>query len=223
LKVGALGTHKALGLAKAKGARFVIASTSEVYGDPLEHPQRETYWGNVNPVGPRSVYDEAKRFAEALVTAHRKVHGTDAGIVRIFNTYGPRMRAGDGRAVPTFVRQALDGEPLTVTGDGSQTRSLCYVDDTVEGLLAMAERRGFPGPVNIGGQDEITMLELARHISALVGTGAPVTFVEAPADDPARRRPDTSLARRELGWRQVTGWEEGLKRTIGWFATPDVT
>jgi dTDP-glucose 4,6-dehydratase len=223
LDVGSNGTRNALELATATGARFVLTSTSEVYGDPLEHPQRESYWGNVNPIGPRSVYDEAKRFAEALVTAHRKVHGTDAGIVRIFNTYGPRMRAGDGRAVPTFVRQALDGEPLTVTGDGSQTRSLCFVDDTVEGLLAMARRRGFAGPVNIGGQDEITMLDLARHISDLVGTGAPVTFVEAPADDPARRRPDTSLARRELGWRQVTGWEEGLKRTIGWFATPDVT
>jgi dTDP-glucose 4,6-dehydratase len=223
LEVGSSGTRNALELAARSGARFVLASTSEVYGDPLEHPQRETYWGNVNPIGPRSVYDEAKRFAEALVTAHRKVHGTDTGIVRIFNTYGPRMRAGDGRAVPTFVRQALDGEPLTVTGDGSQTRSLCYVDDTVEGLLALAERRGFAGPVNIGGQDEITMLELARHISGLVGTGAPVTFIEAPADDPARRRPDTALARRELGWRQRTGWEEGLKRTIGWFATPDVT
>jgi dTDP-glucose 4,6-dehydratase len=147
------------------------------------------------------VYDEAKRFAEALVTAHRKVYGTDTGIVRIFNTYGPRMRAGDG----------------------SQTRSLCYVDDTVEGLLALAGRHGFAGPVNIGGQDEITMLDLARHISDLVGTGAPVRFVEAPADDPARRRPDTALARTELGWRQRTGWEEGLKRTIGWFATPDVT
>jgi dTDP-glucose 4,6-dehydratase len=223
LEVGSNGTRNALELAASCGARFVLTSTSEVYGDPLEHPQCESYWGNVNPIGPRSVYDEAKRFAEALVTAHRKVHGTDTGIVRIFNTYGPRMRADDGRAVPTFVRQALDGEPLTVTGDGRQTRSLCYVDDTVEGLVSMAARRGFAGPVNIGGQDEITMLDLARHISGLVGTGAPVRFVEAPADDPARRRPDTSLARRELGWRQVTGWEEGLKRTIGWFATPDIT
>jgi dTDP-glucose 4,6-dehydratase len=223
LEVGSTGTRNALELAARDGARFVLASTSEVYGDPLEHPQRESYWGNVNPIGPRSVYDEAKRFAEALVTAHRRVHGTDTGIVRIFNTYGPRMRAGDGRAVPTFIRQALDGEPLTVTGDGMQTRSLCYVDDTVEGLLALAGRRGFPGPVNIGGQDEITMLDLARRIAELVGTGAPVRFIEAPADDPARRRPDTSLARRELGWRRRTGWEEGLKRTIGWFATPDVT
>ncbi|GGL81857.1 epimerase [Streptomyces fumigatiscleroticus] len=217
LDVGSAGTRNALERARADGARLVLASTSEVYGDPLEHPQRESYWGNVNPVGPRSVYDESKRFAEALVTAHRQVHGTDTAIVRIFNTYGPRMRTGDGRAVPTFIAQALDGMPLTVAGDGGQTRSLCYVDDTVDGVLALAASRE-TGPVNIGGGEEITMLELARRIVELTGSGSRIRFVERPVDDPARRRPDTTLARERLGWQPRTGWSEGLERTIGWFA-----
>lgn len=217
LDVGSTGTRNALERARADGARFLLASTSEVYGDPLEHPQRETYWGNVNPIGPRSVYDESKRFAEALVTAHRQVHGTDATIVRIFNTYGPRMRTGDGRAVPTFIAQALDGMPLTVAGDGGQTRSLCYVDDTVEGVLALAAS-GENGPVNIGGADEITMLELARRVVELTGSGSRVRFVERPVDDPGRRRPDTTLARERLGWQPRVAWSEGLERTIGWFA-----
>ncbi|MFC7896551.1 UDP-glucuronic acid decarboxylase family protein [Streptomyces sp. NPDC057381] len=217
LDVGSTGTRNALDRARADGARFLLASTSEVYGDPLEHPQRETYWGNVNPVGPRSVYDESKRFAEALVTAHRQVHGTDAAIVRIFNTYGPRMRTGDGRAVPTFIAQALDGMPLTVAGDGGQTRSLCYVDDTVEGVLALAAS-GETGPVNIGGTDEITMLELARRVVELTGSGSRIRFVDRPVDDPGRRKPDTTLARERLGWQPRVGWSEGLERTIGWFA-----
>ncbi|MEE1927025.1 UDP-glucuronic acid decarboxylase family protein [Streptomyces sp. TRM 70351] len=217
LETGSHGTRSALELARRDGARLVLASTSEVYGDPEEHPQRETYWGHVNPVGPRSVYDEAKRFAEALVTAHRGVHGTDTAIARIFNTYGPRMRPGDGRAVPTFVRQALAGEPLTVAGDGSQTRSLCYVDDTVEGLLALAAS-GLPGPVNIGGDEEITILELARRVIALTGSRSGITRVELPGDDPVRRRPDTTLARERLGWSPRTGWETGLKKTVSWFS-----
>ena len=217
LDVGSTGTRNALERAHADGARFLLASTSEVYGDPLEHPQRETYWGNVNPIGPRSVYDESKRFAEALVTAHRQVHGTDTAIVRIFNTYGPRMRTGDGRAVPTFIAQALDGMPLTVAGDGGQTRSLCYVDDTVAGVLALAAS-GESGPMNIGGADEITVLELARRIVELTGSGSRIRFVERPVDDPCRRKPDTTLARERLGWRPRVGWSEGLERTIGWFA-----
>ncbi|MEU6811191.1 NAD-dependent epimerase/dehydratase family protein [Streptomyces sp. NPDC046831] len=217
LDAGSAGTRNALERARADGARFVLASTSEVYGDPLEHPQREDYWGNVNPIGPRSVYDESKRFAEALVTAHRAVHGTDAAIVRIFNTYGPRMRAGDGRAVPTFIAQALDGMPLTVAGDGTQTRSLCYVDDTVAGVLALAASRE-SGPVNIGGADEITVLDLARRIVELTGSASRIRFVDRPVDDPGRRRPDTRLARERLGWRPRVPWTEGLERTIGWFA-----
>ncbi|WP_189232229.1 UDP-glucuronic acid decarboxylase family protein [Streptomyces flaveolus] len=217
LDVGSTGTRNALERAHADGARFLLASTSEVYGDPLEHPQRESYWGNVNPIGPRSVYDESKRFAEALVTAHRQVHGTDTAIVRIFNTYGPRMRTGDGRAVPTFIAQALDGMPLTVAGDGGQTRSLCYVDDTVAGVLALAAS-GESGPMNIGGADEITVLELARRIVELTGSGSRIRFVERPVDDPCRRKPDTTLARERLGWRPRVGWSEGLERTIGWFA-----
>ncbi|MER5214442.1 UDP-glucuronic acid decarboxylase family protein [Streptomyces sp. NPDC002838] len=217
LDVGSTGTRNALERARADGARFVLASTSEVYGDPLEHPQHEDYWGNVNPIGPRSVYDESKRFAEALVTAHRKVHGTDTAIVRIFNTYGPRMRTGDGRAVPAFVSQALDGAPLTVAGDGGQTRSLCYVDDTVDGVLALAASAE-SGPVNIGGGEEITMLQLARRIIELTGSSSRIRFVERPADDPARRRPDTRLARERLGWQPRVGWSEGLERTIGWFS-----
>ncbi|TQJ90916.1 NAD-dependent epimerase/dehydratase family protein [Streptomyces sp. SLBN-31] len=217
LDVGSTGTRLALERARTDGARFLLASTSEVYGDPLEHPQRETYWGNVNPVGPRSVYDESKRFAEALVTAHRQVHGTDTAIVRIFNTYGPRMRTGDGRAVPAFISQALDGMPLTVAGDGSQTRSLCYVDDTVDGVLALAAS-GEPGPVNIGGGEEITMLDLARRIVEITGSSSRIRFVERPVDDPGRRRPDTRLARERLGWQPRVDWTEGLKRTIGWFS-----
>ncbi|CAL9564586.1 dTDP-glucose 4,6-dehydratase 2 [Streptomyces sp. enrichment culture] len=217
LETGSSGTRNALELAERDGARMVLASTSEVYGDPREHPQREDYWGHVNPVGPRSVYDEAKRYAEALVTAHRGARGTDTAIVRIFNSYGPRMRAGDGRAVPTFVRQALAGEPLTVAGDGSQTRSLCYVDDTVAGIVALAES-DLPGPVNIGGEEETTVLDIARRIVKLTGSASPITFVERPGDDPARRCPDTSLAREKLGWAPRVGWQEGLERTIDWFA-----
>ncbi|MGV9307298.1 UDP-glucuronic acid decarboxylase family protein [Nonomuraea sp. NPDC003727] len=220
LKVGSLGTLHALGLAKEKGARFVLASTSEVYGDPLEHPQRETYWGNVNPVGPRSVYDEAKRFAESLTTAYRNSHGTDTGIVRIFNTYGPRMRPFDGRAIPTFVRQALVGEPITVTGDGSQTRSICYVDDTVDGVLRMADT-DFAGPVNIGNPDELTMIRLAELIRDLAGSSSPIRFIDRPVDDPKVRRPDTGLAAAKLGWRPRVGAEEGLRRTVAWFSQLD--
>ncbi|UBU09632.1 UDP-glucuronic acid decarboxylase family protein [Nonomuraea gerenzanensis] len=218
LRVGSVGTLHALGLAREKGARFVLASTSEVYGDPLEHPQKETYWGNVNPVGPRSVYDEAKRFAESLTTAYRQSRATDTGIVRIFNTYGPRMRPFDGRAIPTFIRQALTGEPITITGDGSQTRSICYVDDTVSGILAMA-RSDFAGPVNIGNPDELTMLELATLIKELTGTSSEIRFIDRPADDPKVRRPDTSLAAERLGWRAQVPAAEGLRRTIEWFST----
>lgn len=217
LDVGSNGTRFALDRAHADGARFVLASTSEVYGDPLEHPQCESYWGNVNPVGPRSVYDESKRFAEALVTAHRQVHGTDTAIVRIFNTYGPRMRTGDGRAVPTFISQALNGTAVTVAGDGSQTRSLCYVDDTVDGVLALAASNE-SGPVNIGGGEEITMVALARRIIDLTGSGSRIRFVERPVDDPCRRRPDTRLAEDRLGWRPRVDWTEGLTRTVGWFS-----
>jgi dTDP-glucose 4,6-dehydratase len=217
LKVGSLGTLHALGLAREKGARFVLASTSEVYGDPLRHPQREDYWGNVNPVGPRSVYDEAKRFAEALTTAYRNSHGVNTGIVRIFNTYGPRMRPYDGRAIPTFIRQALTGQPLTVAGDGGQTRSICYVDDTVDGILAMAGE-DFAGPVNIGNPEEMSVLELAETIRELTASQAPITFVERPPDDPAVRRPDTTLARTRLGWSPSVSATDGLRRTIDWFA-----
>ncbi|MET8160266.1 UDP-glucuronic acid decarboxylase family protein [Sphaerisporangium sp. NPDC005289] len=217
LKVGSLGTLHALGLAREKGARFVLASTSEVYGDPLEHPQRETYWGNVNPVGPRSVYDEAKRFSESLTTAYRNSYGTDTAIVRIFNTYGPRMRPHDGRAIPTFIRQALHGEPITVAGDGRQTRSVCYVDDTVEGILTLADS-DFAGPVNIGNPTEMSVLELARTIRDLAGSSSPIDFVDRPVDDPGVRRPDTSLAAERLGWRPEVEVTTGLRRTIDWFA-----
>ncbi|MDH6223926.1 NAD-dependent epimerase/dehydratase family protein [Streptomyces sp. MJP52] len=217
LEVGSTGTRHALERAGVDEARFLLASTSEVYGDPLEHPQREGYWGNVNPIGPRSVYDESKRFAEALTTAHRQVNRTDTAIVRIFNTYGPRMRTGDGRAVPTFISQALDGMPLTVAGDGGQTRSLCYVDDTVEGVLALAGSQE-AGPMNIGGSEEITMLELARRVIELTGSGSRIRFVDRPVDDPGRRRPDTSLARERLGWQPRTSWNDGLTETIGWFS-----
>ncbi len=217
LEAGAAGTQHALDLARDKGARFVLASTSEVYGDPRQHPQSEDYWGNVNPVGPRSVYDEAKRYAEALTTAYRNSRGTDAAIVRIFNTYGPRMRPHDGRAIPTFIRQALAGEPLTVAGDGSQTRSVCYVDDTVAGIMALAAS-DFAGPVNIGGSQELTVLQLAEMVRDLAGSASPVEFVPRPVDDPAVRRPDISLAQRRLGWCPATTLEQGLRRTISWFA-----
>jgi dTDP-glucose 4,6-dehydratase len=217
LDVGSLGTRNALEMAHRDGARFLLASTSEVYGDPLVHPQREDYWGNVNPIGPRSVYDESKRFSEALVTAHVGAKGTNAGIVRLFNSYGPRMRAHDGRAVPTFVCQALTGEPLTVAGDGTQTRSLCFVDDTVEGVLTVAATRSVR-PVNIGGTEEVTVLDIAHQIIALTGSRSQVTFVEPPADDPKRRRPDTTLAHELLGWDPAVPWAEGIKRTIAYFA-----
>ncbi|MET9323538.1 NAD-dependent epimerase/dehydratase family protein [Streptomyces sp. NPDC003038] len=221
LETGSLGTRNALSLAHKAGARFILASTSEVYGDPHEHPQNERYWGNVNPVGPRSVYDEAKRFGEALTTADAGAHGTDTGIVRLFNTYGPRMRGYDGRAVPTFIRQALAGEPLTVTGDGLQTRSLCYVDDTVRGILAAAAH-GMRGPVNIGNPNEITMLELARWVIDLTGSRSEIRFVERPTDDPAVRCPDITLAHDKLQWEPTVTAEEGLRRTIAWFrAHPD--
>ncbi|GHE47479.1 epimerase [Streptomyces longispororuber] len=216
MEAGSQGTRNALELAHRAEARFVLASTSEVYGDPEQHPQDERYWGHVNPVGPRSVYDEAKRFGEALTTAHAETHGTDTCIVRLFNTYGPRMRAHDGRAVPTFVRQALDGEPLTVTGDGGQTRSLCYVDDTVRGILAAAAH-GMRGPVNIGNPTETTMLDLARFVIELTGSRSDIRFIERPADDPAVRCPDITLARDKLGWEPRVSAEEGLRRTIDWF------
>ncbi len=214
--VGSVGTMNALDLAQAHGARFVLASTSEVYGDPLVHPQPETYWGNVNPVGPRSVYDESKRFAEALTMAYRTSRGVDTGIARIFNTYGPGMRADDGRMIPAFMTQALKGEPITVTGDGSQTRSLCFVSDTTEGLRALAAS-GHPGPVNLGGTQEVTVLELARTVCRLAGSTSSITFVDLPEDDPRVRRPDTSRAEELLGWRPRVGVEEGLRRTLDWF------
>jgi dTDP-glucose 4,6-dehydratase len=217
LKVGSLGTLHTLGLAQEKRARFVLASTSEVYGDPLEHPQTEAYWGNVNPVGPRGVYDEAKRFSEALTTAYRTSKGADTGIVRIFNTYGPRMRPDDGRAIPAFIGQALSGRPLTVAGDGSQTRSICYVDDTVRGILAMAFS-AHGGPVNIGNPDELSMLRLARWIAELTGSESAVEFIDLPEDDPKVRRPDTSRAEELLGWRPTVPAEVGLRRTLEWFA-----
>jgi nucleoside-diphosphate-sugar epimerase len=215
LKVGALGTLHALGLAMAKGARFVLASTAEVYGDPRVHPQPEGYWGNVNPVGPRSVYDEAKRYAEALAMAYHRTHGLSVGIVRIFNTYGERMRADDGRAVPTFIRQALAGESLTVHGDGSQTRSLCYISDLVEGIWRLTVS-DLVGPVNIGDPNEITIAELAARIRSIAESPAPITFTERPEDDPDVRRPDITLARRALRWEPTVPLGEGLARTIAW-------
>jgi len=216
LKVGSLGTHNALGLAKAKGARFLLASTSEVYGDPQEHPQTEDYWGHVNPIGPRGVYDEAKRFAEAITMAYHRVHGLDTHIVRIFNTYGPRMRLKDGRALPAFVCQALRGEEITVFGDGQQTRSFCYVDDLVRGigLLLESDHRG---PVNIGNPDETTILEFAREIVAATGSKSEITFKPLPVDDPHVRRPDISLARKVLGWEPGFSRKEGLQKTIPYF------
>ncbi|RFS82405.1 NAD-dependent epimerase/dehydratase family protein [Actinomadura spongiicola] len=222
LEVGSQGTRNALELAEGKNARFVLASTSEVYGDPLVHPQPESYWGNVNPVGPRSVYDEAKRFGEALTSAFRHARGLDTGIVRIFNSYGPRMRPDDGRAIPTFLRQALTGEDLTVTGDGSQTRSICHVDDTVRGILALATA-DHPGPMNIGSPYEISMADLAQLIIDLTGSRSRIRFVDRPADDPRVRRPDTRLAEDVLDWRPRITVENGLRGTIEWFARELVT
>ena len=219
LRVGSQGTQNALELAARKGARLVFASTSEVYGDPQVHPQPETYWGHVNPVGPRGVYDEAKRYAEALVLAYRKARGVDAGIVRIFNTFGPRMRPNDGRAIPNFVRQALAGEPVTVSGDGDQTRSICYVDDLVAAILAMLLETHDPGPVNIGNPHEISMRDLAQWIIELAGSSSTLEFIERPTDDPSVRRPDTTKAQRLLGWSPQVPVETGLQRTIEWFRT----
>jgi dTDP-glucose 4,6-dehydratase len=215
LKVGALGTLRALGLAKAKGAGFLLASTSEVYGDPKVHPQPESYWGHVNPVGPRGVYDEAKRYAESLAMAYHRVHGVPVKMVRIFNTYGPRLRRGDGRAVPNFISQAFLGQPLAVYGDGSQTRSLCYVDDLVEGIWRLLGA-DFAGPMNIGNPEEVKILELAQRVCALVGSRSDIVFAERPEDDPEVRCPDISLARELLGWEPSVSLTEGLSRTIDW-------
>jgi len=216
LRVGSLGTLNALELAAEKHARFVLASTSETYGDPLVHPQPETYWGNVNPIGPRSVYDEAKRFAEAATTAYRQSRGVDTAIVRVFNTFGPRMRPLDGRAIPTFISQALAGTPLTVAGDGSQTRSCCYVDDLVDGVMALLHS-DHSGPINVGNPHELTVLELAVVIRELTGSASPIGFVPRPVDDPCVRRPDITLAQSVLGWEPRVGLEDGLVRTIAWF------
>ncbi len=216
LKVGSIGTLHALGLARDKRARFILASTSEVYGDPEVHPQPETYWGNVNPVGPRGVYDEAKRFAEAITLAYRNAHGVNTGIVRIFNTFGPRMRPDDGRAIPNFIRQALRGQPLTVAGDGTQTRSICYVEDLVAGILALVGSDQ-PGPVNIGNPHELSMLDLARWVIELAGSSSSIVHIERPVDDPSVRRPDTTLAETALGWAPEVAIEDGLLRTIEWF------
>ncbi len=213
LKVGSYGTHHTLGLAKKHRARFLIASTSEVYGDPREHPQRETYWGHVNPIGPRGVYDEAKRYAEALTMAYHRQQGVDTAIVRIFNTYGPKMRPHDGRAIPTFLRQALQDRPITVFGDGSQTRSFCYVDDLVRGIIALAES-GHHQPVNIGNPNEFTLLELARTVIDVAGSRSEVVFEALPTDDPQVRQPDITLAREILGWEPEVDLREGLRRTI---------
>ena len=216
LKVGSLGTLHTLGLAKEKGARYLLASTSETYGDPLVHPQPESYWGNVNPVGPRSCYDEAKRFAEALTVSYRKKHGVDAAIMRIFNTYGPRMRANDGRAIPNFISQALAGEPITVQGDGTQTRSVCHVDDLVDGALRLLFS-DLPGPVNIGNPHEMTILELAELTRELTGSNSPLEFTDRPEDDPSQRQPDITLARTELQWQPMVDVRQGLSDTIAWF------
>ncbi len=218
LKVGALGTHKALGLAKAKGARFVLASTSEVYGDPLEHPQKETYWGNVNPIGPRGVYDEAKRFAEAMTVAYHRYHGIDAKIVRIFNTYGPRMRLKDGRAVPAFMSQALRHEDVTVFGDGRQTRSFTYITDLVDGIIRLM-LSDVNDPVNIGNPREMTIEEIARTIIKMTGSRSRIVYQPLPTDDPKIRQPDITRARTLLGWEPTVPLEEGLVRTIEYFRT----
>jgi len=216
LKVGALGTHKALGVAKARGAKFLLASTSEVYGDPLVHPQQEDYWGNVNPVGPRGVYDEAKRFAEAMTMAYHRFHGGDTRIVRIFNTYGERMRLTDGRAIPTFIRQAMAGEPLTVNGDGSQTRSFTYVTDLVDGIWKLMNA-SVNDPVNIGNPREMTLLELAKRVLALSGSRSELVFTALPEDDPKVRQPDITRARTLLGWEPRVELDDGLRQTIDWY------
>ena len=220
LKVGALGTHKALGLAKAKGARFLLASTSEVYGDPLEHPQSEDYWGNVNPVGPRGVYDESKRFAEALAMAYHRYHGVETRIARIFNTYGPRMRIDDGRVVPNFIRQALTGEPLTVYDEGTRTRSFCYVSDLVEGMVRLL-MSGEAYPVNLGNPREMTILEFAHKVREVTGSKSEIVFVqprdERTKDDPMVRQPDIGKAEKVLGWQPEVKLEEGLAKTVEWF------
>ncbi len=216
LKVGSIGTLHALGLAKEKGARFLLASTSETYGDPQVHPQPETYWGHVNPVGPRGVYDEAKRYAEALTMAYRRTHGVDTAIVRIFNTHGPRMRPNDGRAIPAFATQALAGEPITVAGDGSQTRSIIYVDDLIEGIVRLLDS-DLPGPVNIGNPHETSVLHIAETIRRLTGSSSEIVFIPRPVDDPCVRQPDITLARTALGWEPQVGFEDGLARTITWF------
>jgi dTDP-glucose 4,6-dehydratase len=218
LKVGALGTHNALGIAKAKGARFLLASTSEVYGDPLEHPQRETYWGNVNPIGPRGVYDEAKRFAEAMTMAYHRTHGVDTRIIRIFNTYGPRMRAADGRVVSNFIVQALRGEPLTIYGDGSQSRSFCYVEDEVDGTLRLF-MSGEHDPVNIGNPNEFTVRQLAEMVIETTGSNSTIEIHPLPVDDPKVRRPDITRARTLLGWEPRIQIRDGLVRTVEYFRT----
>jgi dTDP-glucose 4,6-dehydratase len=216
LKVGSLGTMHALGVAKDKGARLLLASTSEVYGDPEVHPQTEDYWGHVNPIGPRGVYDEAKRFAEAMTMAYHRYHGVDVRIVRIFNTYGDRMRPDDGRAVSNFIVQAIQGRPLTVYGDGKQTRSFCFVDDEVRGILALLHS-GYVGPVNIGNPDEYTILELARTILDVTGSSSEIVFEPLPEDDPTQRKPDITLARSVLGWEPTIGLREGIERTTAYF------
>jgi dTDP-glucose 4,6-dehydratase len=218
LKVGSYGTHHMLGVAKFKRARFVLASTSEVYGDPQVHPQPETYWGHVNPIGPRGVYDEAKRYAEALTMAYHRQQGVDTAIARIFNTYGPRMRPHDGRAIPSFMRQALDNKPLTVFGDGSQTRSFCYVDDQIRGLYLLATS-GEHLPVNIGNSDEMTLLELAETVIRVTGSESEILFEALPVDDPQVRQPDITRAAQILGWQPEVPLEEGLRRTIDWMRT----
>lgn len=216
LKVGALGTLNCLGLAKAKGAGFFLASTSEVYGDPLVHPQPESYWGNVNPIGPRGCYDEAKRYAEAMAFAYHRVWGIPIRVVRIFNTYGPRMRQADGRAVPTFISQALSGEPITVHGDGTQTRSLCFVSDLIEGFIRMLGYHGLAQPINIGNPHEVTVLQIAEKINEIIGSSCPIEFHHRPVDDPERRCPDMTNARSLLGFDPKVDMEEGLRRTIEW-------
>jgi dTDP-glucose 4,6-dehydratase len=216
LKVGSLGTHNALGLAKAKKARVLLASTSEVYGDPLEHPQKETYWGNVNPVGPRGVYDEAKRFAEAITLAYHRFHNVDTKIVRIFNTYGPRMRINDGRVVPNFIHQALHGQPMTIYGKGTQTRSFCYMDDLIDGILKLLYS-DITGPVNIGNPREFTILEFAEMVNKISHKKSKLVFKPLPKDDPRQRKPDITLAKKKLGWTPKVKLEDGLKRTIAWF------
>jgi dTDP-glucose 4,6-dehydratase len=216
LKVGSIGTHHALGLAKAKGATFVLASTSETYGDPLEHPQKETYWGNVNPIGVRGVYDEAKRFAEAMVMAYHRFHNMDTKIVRIFNTYGPRMRLEDGRVVPAFIGQALNGEPLTVFGEGQQTRSFCFVSDLIDGIYRLSQS-DYHEPVNIGNPTEMTVMDFAKAILRITGSKSEIVHRELPADDPKVRQPDITLAKKLLGWEPQVSFEEGITRTVDYF------